>query len=768
MNQRRKRQRVKAMTAAKARARTTLQAKLTKEDVNPELAPIEWEVLPVDATRAPRQSILRDSYVYLILILPILVLARNTSYIFTGAGYIDPWVYYGYMKHLGALKHLFPGTYYGSRLSWLLPGAMIHAALPPIPATYVLHLAVFFTAVFSLYWLLKEAFDRRIAILSAICMALYPYFWAAIGWDYVDGAGIAYYLLTMALVFAAAKPKSAHNRWLLVCGGMAYAGMVYSNLAWFIFSPMFLTLYLWFSPALAIRTLVGRTVRFLLWFGLGWLIITVVLGAVNRFLEGTFWFYAPSVLYALSTVGTKNPWKAANFGWIKTGYWLILPALACLAGMLVCITTFWRASWRDMRVFFALNLLYGAFLLVYMEGSGRPMLQLVYYASYLIPCSALAFGAILFEGATSFRKSHFRWIIAGALLGLLCVWVFITFPVLLALVLQHPTALLFAGVGITAVGLFLRGRPAGTIVGLAGLTLFCASSRAVNLPPGNDGSDIFRRISSGMEMTESARGDQPIRFWFDQKDPYSAEFHSLNSCYLWGYTAINYHFPSLENSSVDNGAFIVVPSSKPEVAPEVAGAFAERGSSARFLGKERDESGGHGYWLNFFRIEPDRAHMAPLRISFDPAGLGHLDTSPETNDAVPLSADQWKPSSKSSQGSMQTTSAGVIVEASQDPASSNTTYAEIVVGQSAVYRFVLKYRLLRGDVVFGAVTRDGTSRVDQGNHLYRMGPDAIQEFIATLDPNQPIRLFTSSRHARSRYVIGELRAYRFENPSQPQ
>ncbi len=209
MNQRRKRQRVKAIIAAKARARTIIQEEPIDENAIFEPASIEWDVLPVNVTRAPRQSALRDSYVYLILILPILVLARNTSYIYTSAGSIDPWVYYGFMKHLGAFKgSLFPGTYYGSRLSWILPGALIHAALPPVPATYVLHLGVFFTAVFSLYWLLKEAFDRRIAILSAICLALYPYFWGAIGWDYVDGAGIAYYLLTMALVFAAAKPQT--------------------------------------------------------------------------------------------------------------------------------------------------------------------------------------------------------------------------------------------------------------------------------------------------------------------------------------------------------------------------------------------------------------------------------------------------------------------------------------------------------------------------------------------------------------------------------
>ncbi len=608
MNQRRKRQRVKAIIAAKAAVRRKVQERPADEALDSGLAPAESDVLPVEATRAPRQSILRDPYVYLILILPILVLAKNTSYIYTPAKTIDPWVYYGYMKHLLAFKgSLFPATYYGSRLSWLLPGALIHTALPPVPANYVLHLAVFFTAVFSLYWLLKEAFDRRIAILSAICMAFYPYFWAAIGWDYVDGVGIAYYLLSMALVFAAAKPKNAHNPWLLICGGMAYAGMVYSNLAWFIFSPAFLTLYLWLSPALTIRKIVGRTVRFLMWFGLGWLIITLLLGAINWFLEGFVWFYAPSVRYALSTVGTKNPWKKAIYSWIKTAYWLILPALACLGALLVCITTSWRSNWRNMRVFFALNLLYGAAITVYMEVSGRPMLQLAYYASYLIPCSVLAFGAILFEGSSSPREtplseSRFRWVVAGALFCLLSIWAFTTFPAVRAVVLKHSTGLLFPGIGIAAVGLLLHRRTVGTILGLAGLTLFCVSSGAVTARETN-GGEIFRRISSGMEMAERVRGDRPIRFWFDQNDPYSSEFHSLNSCYLWGYTGIGYSFPFLAKTTVVDGAVIVVPSSKPDVVLQAMETFATRGSTARFLGKERDENGGQGYWLNFFYIE---------------------------------------------------------------------------------------------------------------------------------------------------------------------
>ncbi len=390
---------------------------------------------------------------------------------------------------------------------------------------------------------------------------------------------------------------------------MAYAGLVYSNLAWSIFSPAFLTLYLWFVPALTIRKIVARTVRFLMWFGLGWLLITVILGSVNRFLEGTFWFYAPSVLYALSTVGKKNPWNAQNHAWIKTAYWLILPGLACLGSLLVCATTSWRTNWRNMRVFLALNLLYGSALLVYMEGEGQLLLQLSYYASYLIPSAILAFGASAFDGVSSLRESRFRWIVAGALSCLLSIWVFITIPAVFAVVFKYASGMLFAGMGIAALGLLLRRRSIGAILVVAGLAVFSISSRGGGAPW--DGGDVFRRISSGMEMAERVRGDHPIRFWFDQNDPYSAEFHSLNSCYLWGYTAITFHFPSLDKVPVADGSLVVVPSSKPDVAAEATEAFAARGSSARFLGRERDEYGGHGYWLNFFRIEPGQLRPVP-------------------------------------------------------------------------------------------------------------------------------------------------------------
>src|SRR5579872_4849824 len=61
---------------------------------------------------------------YLVLLLPaMLVLAARPDAIFPPTDGIDPWVYFGFFRNLVDFQRdVFPGTYYGSRLSWIIPG----------------------------------------------------------------------------------------------------------------------------------------------------------------------------------------------------------------------------------------------------------------------------------------------------------------------------------------------------------------------------------------------------------------------------------------------------------------------------------------------------------------------------------------------------------------------------------------------------------------------------------------------------------------------
>ena len=71
-----------------------------------------------------------DFYPGLLLLIPVIVLLGDRSIIFNFPGYLDSWIYYSFFRNLVALKRLFPFTYYGSRLSWLLPGSIVHAMFP--------------------------------------------------------------------------------------------------------------------------------------------------------------------------------------------------------------------------------------------------------------------------------------------------------------------------------------------------------------------------------------------------------------------------------------------------------------------------------------------------------------------------------------------------------------------------------------------------------------------------------------------------------------
>ena len=111
----------------------------------------------------------------------------------------DPWFYLGYFHNLVNFKRdLFPGFYYGSRLSWILPGYLANWILPPLFANAVLHLGVHTVATASLFRILRSTAGVRAAFLTAILFSVNPWFWCVTGWDHVTGAAIAYLLLGMA------------------------------------------------------------------------------------------------------------------------------------------------------------------------------------------------------------------------------------------------------------------------------------------------------------------------------------------------------------------------------------------------------------------------------------------------------------------------------------------------------------------------------------------------------------------------------------------
>jgi hypothetical protein len=757
------------MTAREKR-RAALQAAYLQraETAAPAIATAPAGVL-TQAAPAPKRTAGRLSY--LLLILPALVLLPNTSYIYSPPGMLDPWVYYGYMRNFIAFKGgLFPGTYYGSRLSWLLPGFAINRIFPPVAANYILHLAVFYTAVFAAYALVKRMMGRRAALLTAILLGFTPAFWAAAGWDYVDGSGIAYCLLAMALTAAAAAHP--RNRLLLTAAGAAYACLIYSNIVWLVFSPVFPALYAWQRP-FANRRLAAGLASFVLWFAAGWAIVTTVLGAINYFVEGSFWFYAPSVLFSISTMGGPNPWKAKDYSWVRTAYWLALPAIGCTISGIVCARRVFAKTRPPDRatVFFAVNLLYSAGILVLMEARGRPALQLYYYASYLIPGTTLLLGAALFDQFAFFSARWFRVMTGAAIAAGVGIWWFSAFRWGYVAVFKTLVYLFAAGVLTLICGAVWRRHPVAVAAAIFGFGSVCIVTKAMGgSPPGNSTAAAFRRIVAGMEAVERGRRDNPVKFWFSQEDPNSAEFHSINACYLWAFVYMNFQFPYLEPTrTLANGSVIVVPSSRPDILPEAQTAFIPRGQRVRLLEKTRIADRDVAYWIHILEVETDWSRLIPQQISFNGTGEGRLIAAGGT-EPVAFPMDKWEVCENSgSWGTERRVPEGILMETAPDRWAWGFIYPAMYSSEGGTYHFLVKYRLLAGDIEFGALKGDKSTWLKQSGGFHKNGEDWVREFSLALHPGETIRLLTSNNQGvnkSSRFVLEGVTAYREKDAAQ--
>jgi len=550
-----------------------------------------------------------------VLLVPLIVLTGDRSLIFNAAGYLDPWIYYGLYRNLEAIKTLFPWTYYPSRLSLILPGYLINQLFSPLTANYVLHLLIWLGAVAGLYLVVKHIAGRRSALVTATVFGFSPYVWRAVGWDYPDGIGNAYYLLTMAFLTLAAASQTVSWRYLCLAGITA-AGALYCNLTWAFLMPSFAPYWLFVRRARGYPLALGPA---LLYSAVGFSLLSLVFAIVNYRLSGFFLFYLPSISYAIGGVQTTSPYGAQGAGWILTSPWLYLPMAAILAGL----TSLARFSWRQgdfhARMVLALyvNLLFCAAVLTAWELAGQPLLQISYYASYLLAPTFLFLGVAVFPISEKLGTKTFCLFLAAVIaVGSLVWWDPGGKTWLWVVGAGSGAAALAAITAVGAAGAF-AGRTWAVSVAVVGVSLLSLTSRTTNTGIwGLGGSpqrveDAFLRIADAIEIgAEAARPAELLRFWYASGDKNVAEFSSINSSYLFGPTRIPTDYPQLPDQPAEG--LIAVLSSLPDQERRDAFAKAQEslkrfGLQARVLSDHAIDRGGVRYRLTIVKQALDMA-----------------------------------------------------------------------------------------------------------------------------------------------------------------
>jgi hypothetical protein len=544
-------------------------------------------------------------YLVAVCLLPLTILWHQDNILFTGYGYIDPWLYLGYFNNLVEFKrNLLPGDPFGTHLSWILPGAAIHRLLPPLAANCVLHLGVHTLASVSLFLTLQWVVGARRAFAAAILFSLNPWVWSATAWDYPDGVSIAYCLLTMALLTWAARAPV--RRWALVAAGMALAALVYSNSDWLVLAPLLPLYYVglaraWHGipPVRSFLVLCG-------WFGTGCVIATAALGAANFRLDGHFWFYATPVLEAFRRNLSPAPWRQGLWRSGAPSLWLLF-AIAAAAAAIAVLVAEGRNAFRATTAAALLSwqFLGAAAWMIWCQARGNPLLGAQHRASILLPFIFLAIGARFWpELATARWRSYFLFCC-----GVTVVWSYAWYEEGTVWAFGLPYAA-WTGIAALLAALVWRRFPGDLIFGVGGFFVLTA----LGVGPCYSGvdphgyQDQYQALCRARERVEAFRQGHPVRFWYDKDGRAAPGASALMSTYSWN-ALLSQSFrtaPCGQEPAPATIIAVIVPDGSHGAdfaASALNGCWLGKGLRVEPVETDTSQSGAASYRLSLLRVE---------------------------------------------------------------------------------------------------------------------------------------------------------------------
>lgn len=532
-----------------------------------------------------KEFIFKFSHEIIIIIFPLFVFLLNEKLVFFDNPHeviIDPWVYAGYFVNLDKFLPLFGETYYGDRISWILPGYGLYHIFPPIIAHIVLHIVFFITSLLAMYILLKMAFDRNTALFTTLLFGAYPFFLFEISTDYPSGAVITYMVLAFASLNLALKKN--YSKLFLFASGIFFACMAYAQIFSLVFLPVFIFTFLFFSWRQKIQTILYEVSIFLA----GGIVISVFFTICNYIITGSQFFFVTQITQALYYATTNiNPYYIPISFWIWNAVWLIVPALIAVTSLIFlyfnhrskfCINPYF--------LLFQINYLLMLAIFIYLNLKQNPSadLQITYYACYLIPLIFLALGAQLSSIISKIEGKKILVLIAIELLlflplihvplnfikSIIISFNYVIFCYMIALLILIILILILIVLSLSLIKNLNYQKswlPLIVIIILSGsLSLLYTNYSNFNyyntnvdptLQLGTD-TDAYLLIFDTVQEINTFIPENHVGIWYgkekiDNKTMFGI-FNNINAIYLWQYTMIGQDFPNITSENVNKYA----------------------------------------------------------------------------------------------------------------------------------------------------------------------------------------------------------------------
>jgi hypothetical protein len=556
---------------------------------------------------APRRSLVAAAA---LLVMPWLLLAINDSWAFLGAyAASDPYFYTGLFVHFPDHLREFEGTYYVTRLPHIFLGALVYAVFELPWSSYVLRVTYWYLAVFSLYGMLNRIVrSSTAAYVSCVVFGTSVYFLWSIGWDYVDGAALTFFLASGFFL-----TRLDLNRRSLIAAGMlqVFAATTYLLVA------LLIPLQLAYVALFRLRH--ERPIGSLAWTVPGWLAGFAVLGTLNVTFDGRFNFLRPQISAVTAFSSDRALYKAPTYDWVASATWLTLIVVATVCALAIVATTLRRCGANGRRLVKEEGFGEAAVLLAALlafagsEVAGYYLLQISYYSNYLLPFALTMIGVVIAQALRD--TSSTRQIALASLVTLTAI---VPFEATLATRYPHcapwcqalPYALwIFVPMIVLFGAAAVRRQFWSVSAAVLGLTLSnvaMADTRIFAFPADSAKRQQYATIIEASRRVAKQFPRRPVRFWYDFNESPGLMYRSIAATYMWNWSLVGEAFPTLKRPATDTesilapGDAIVVLTSRPQ--GDALAAVEQQGLSPRLLSATTLVSGGIAF--NLFAIEP--------------------------------------------------------------------------------------------------------------------------------------------------------------------
>jgi hypothetical protein len=552
----------------------------------------------------------------LIACLPAMLAILNDYWPFTStqSAFIDPWLYPSYFLHLKAQLLAFPAGYYGDRMSDTLPGWALYHLFGPWIGNFMFKLLAIYTAAFTVYFLLHHLFGKRVAVVCGLLIGGQPYFLMAFGWDYPDGIGITYCLLSLFFVFRAARAES--YRLPLFLAGVFFNCLITSqftwvNLAWIIPLGYFLANRNERDHPLPTSLLV---------FSSGFLSTFILFCAIHYGLNGDWFYLANTLQYTFHVFGATQEVNWPVSSWITRATWLAHYNGLFLPGVWLLLHRSASSRERICLLLFATS-----YVVVWAWQLARfPFAMLWYYSSLLFPAYILGLAAVLHRPLMALGQKEYRLILAVCFLGGIILYSLASFWQRLGTAAM-PYGQYYVGFTASLICLLItvpicvskiRGLwpmivfVLGLLILYAGMLTFPAMKGwfAGEEPNNRQG---FRIVLAADAWVNRLKNDRKLLWWSDAREPRQGIIYGITSLYLWGYTMLNEQFPELTSKDLQrlsDDSTVLVLSWKPIAMDEARAAFACHGLAIASENTTSVSKGSVSLQLGLFHIVQLRPH----------------------------------------------------------------------------------------------------------------------------------------------------------------